>query len=635
MRLLFLSGLLLASAAFAEEARSVPDAVELAALYYYAEHGEQDRVEAEAARLRLKYPGFVVPADIHAPAAGQADESALWALYETDDFAGIEAEIGRRRAQDPAWAPSEDFSAKLARRKLRAEMTAAAARKDWAGVVAAAGGLDPESETEVDLVWMLIDAAAETGAKTVAETAYRGLLSREGAARLPDGQLVATLRKAVRDLPAEDLRRTLAGPGLPAAEIEPIERDLARREVAAFNADEARQAPLAEATLARLRTAPETADLSLLGWYGLKTGAPKTAEQWFRTALAGGRDAENAKGLYLSLAAQDRQDEAYGVAEAYLQELAGDPQFLMNALSVRFARPGEREIDAGTVTAYSNAILAAESAGHAEVLAWYAYNSRQYEAARAWFGKALDWESAPVRVKGLALSLLRLGDKAGSAALEEEYRGVYPAVWEEIGRIRPSKRNRAAAAETPAKAAADTGYLADFKAKRYGACVEKLAALETRGPLSADAQLIRGWCHLGLDRLSEARRAFEAALGNARTQPDAAYGAALTLLRGRLTDEAEAIVGLYPLTEKREREVRAEIYWQRARSAFDHKQYQRVLDALNARMALAAEPSDLSQLRGWAHYHLGNRREARAVFERLDMHLHDAAAARGIAATAR
>lgn len=630
MRLLFLSGLLFASAAVAGEARSVPDPVDLAALYYYAQHGQQDRVEAEAARLRLKYPDFVMPADLHAPAGGQADESALWTLYEADDFAGIDAEIGRRRAEDPAWAPSEDFSAKLARRKLRAGMTAAAARADWPGVVAAAGDFDPATETEVDLVWTLIDAAVETGAGTLAEAAYRGLLSREGAARLPDGELVTTLRKAVRDLPAGDLRQMLSGLGLPAAEAGPIERDLARREVADFNADAARQAPLAEATLARLREAPEAADLSLLGWYDLKTGAAASAEQRFRTALAGRRDAENAKGLYLSLAAQDRQDDAYGVARTHLQELAEDPQFLMNALSARFAEPGEREIDAGIVSAYSNAILAAASADHAEILAWYAYNSRQYDAAKAWFGKALDWESAPARVKGLALSLMRLGDKAGSAALEAEYRDIYPAVWAEIGKARPSGKG-GARAEKPAAA----GYLAAFKAKRYGACVEALAALEARDTLPADAQLVKGWCHFGLDRLVEARKAFEAALGDARTRPDAAYGAVLTLLRGRLTDEAEAVAGLYPLTQAQEREVRAEIHLQRARSAFDHKQYRRVLDALNARMALVAEPIDLSQLRGWAHYHLGNRREARAIFERLDMHLHDTAAAGGIAATAR
>jgi len=624
MRLLFLPGLLLASAAFAGQA---PDAVELAALYYYAQHDEQDRLEAEAARLRLKYPGFVVPADIHAPAGGQADESVLWALYEADDFAGIEAEIARRRAEDPAWAPSEDFAAKLSRRRLRAGMTAAAARQDWPAVVTAASGLDPATETEVDLVWTLIDAAAATGEKTLAEAAYRGLLSREGAARLPDGQLVTTLRKAVRDLPAEDLRRMLPGLGLPAAETGPVELDLARREIAAFNADGTGQAP-AEGTLARLRAAPEAGDLSLLGWYDLKTGAPATAEQWFRKALAGRRDTENAKGLYLSLAAQDRQDEAYDVARTHLQELGEDPPFLMNAFSARFGEPGQREIDADIVSAYSNAILAAASADHAEILAWYAYNSRQYAAAGAWFGKALDWESAPVRVKGLALSLIRLGDKAGSAALEAEYRDIYPAVWEEIGRIRPSGKSRAGAGKPAA-----TGYLADLKAKRYGACVEALAALEARSPLSADAQLARGWCHFGLGRLAEARKAFEAALGDARTRPDAAYGAALALLRGQLTDEAEAIAGLYPLAERQAREVRAEIYRQRARSAFDHKQYRRVLDALNARMALVAEPADLSQLRGWAHHHLGNRREARAVFERLDMHLHDAAAAGSIAAT--
>jgi hypothetical protein len=58
--------------------------------------------------------------------------------------------------------------------------------------------------------------------------------------------------------------------------------------------------------------------------------------------------------------------------------------------------------------------------------------------------------------------------------------------------------------------------------------------------------------------------------------------------------------------------------------AFDRKQYQKTLDALNARASLVAEPADLSQLRGWAYYHLGNKQVAKQVFQRLNDHLSDA-----------
>ncbi|MCT7665811.1 hypothetical protein [Shinella kummerowiae] len=651
MRVLFLSTLLAGSTALAPlvlaaDNKASPGEVELAALYYYAEQQQQDRLEAETNRLRQKYPDFVVPADVYSPAARQMDESALWALYEKNDFIGIEAEIGRRRMENPEWMPSEDFSGKLARRKQRVEMMAATARKDWMGVIEAAKTLDVATEAEVDLVWMLLDAYAETGAKDALTKVYRGLLFREGDKRLPDQQILTTLQKSTRDFSSEDVRKAmgvLAVSPILQANLQPVELDLTRKDIADFNADEKRQTPLAEDEVGKLRAVADKGarleDLSLLGWYDLKLKAPQNSERWFKAALANRRDEENAKGLYLSLAAQNKQDEAYAIAEDYIEEFSDDPEFLMNALSLRFSKPDQPDADVKTVTAYSNAILATSNADHAEILAWYAYNSRQYDASKAWFLKSLDWESAPVRIKGLALSLMRLGEKTDYAALEAEYRDIYPDIWAEIKIATPPKGRRSVAVETPiavstsakGSATGGNGYLAHFKAKRFSACIKDIANLEARGAVSADAMLIKGWCHLELNRIADARNAFEAALGNSRTQQDAAYGAALTLLRGRLTDDAEAMIAMYPLSEKREREVRAEIYWQRARSAFDHKQYQRVLDALNARASLVAEPADLSQLRGWAYYHLGNRSQAQAVFTRLNMHLYDPAAARGLA----
>lgn len=651
MRALFLSTLLAGSTMLVPLARAAdnkagPGEVELAALYYYAEQKQQDRLEAETNRLRQKYPDFVVPADVYSPAARQMDESTLWTLYEKNDFIGIQAEIGRRRSENPEWLPSEDFSGKLARRKQRVEMMAATARKDWMGVIGAAKGLDPASEQEIDLVWMLLDAYAETGAKDALTKVYRGLLFREGDKRLPDQQILTTLQKSTRDFSSEDVRKAmgvLAVSPMLQAGLQPVELDLTRKDIADFNADEKRQTPVAEDEVGKLRAVAEKGerleDLSLLGWYDLKLKAPQSSERWFKAALAKRRDEENAKGLYLSLAAQNKQEEAYAIAEDYISEFADDPEFLMNALSLRFSKPDQPDADVKTVTAYSNAILATSNADHAEILAWYAYNSRQYDASKAWFLKSLDWESAPVRVKGLALSLMRLGEKADYAALEAEYRDIYPDIWAEIKIATPPKGRRSVAVETPVavstsakgNATGGSGYLAHFKAKRFSACIKDIANLEARGTVSADAMLIKGWCHLEMNRIADARNAFEAALGNSRTQQDAAYGAALTLLRGRLTDDAEAMIAMYPLSEKREREVRAEIYWQRARSAFDHKQYQRVLDALNARASLVAEPADLSQLRGWAYYHLGNRSQAQAVFTRLNMHLYDPAAARGLA----
>ncbi|WP_075292548.1 hypothetical protein [Pararhizobium arenae] len=620
-----------------------PDEVELAALYYYADEGQQERVTAETERLRFKYPSFELPEDVFLPKAARGtDESSLWALYDKGDFTGIDAEMIRRKTATPDWEPTTDFSSKLARKKQRVLMTEAAGQKNWTGVINAGAAIDPASETEIDLLWTLIDAYAATGMKKQLADVYRGILLRSDEARLPDAVLVTTLQKAVRDFPAAEVKavidRLATTPSLQIA-LQPVSFDLLRKSVADFNADADQTKPLAEDVLAPLveatDKAPRSEDMALLGWYYLKIKQPAVAADWFQKALDKKADAENAKGLYLSLAGQNLEEEAYEVAARHLQDLSADPEFLMNALSLRFAKPDTAAIDEKIVASYSTTILQTLNADHAEILAWYAYNSKQYEASAAWFQKSLDWKPAAARVKGLALSYLRLSEKKDYAALQEKYAAAYPDIWAEIKVAVPPKGRQAADVTRP-RAVIQANYLRNFQAKRYGDCVADIMNLQARGQLTPDAALIGGWCYLSLDRLSEARASFGVALkSGGKAEADAAYGTALTLLRAKLTDDADAILATYQMTPARDREVRAEIYVQRARAAFDSKQYQKTLDALNARASLIAEPADLSQLRGWAYYHLGNRGVANQVFRRLSEHMADAGVARGLAATSR
>ncbi|WEZ84349.1 hypothetical protein P6U16_06845 [Rhizobium sp. 32-5/1] len=162
-------------------AQPVPDAVELAALYYYAEQKQDERVAAESARLRLKYPGFEMPQNLYQPqTARSADETLLWKLYQKNDFTGIDAEIIRLKSEAPDWTPTADFSAKLATKKQRVLMTEAAADKNWTGVIQAASAIDPATETEIDLLWLLIDTYSQTGMREPLASVYRGILLRKG-----------------------------------------------------------------------------------------------------------------------------------------------------------------------------------------------------------------------------------------------------------------------------------------------------------------------------------------------------------------------------------------------------------------------------------------------------------------------
>jgi tetratricopeptide (TPR) repeat protein len=657
-----------------------PDKVELAAIYYYAQQKQDQRVKAEYERLKAKYPDFQMPTDLYKPKVEREDERLLWALYDKNDLPGVEQEIARRKAADPSWTPTDDFAAKFARKKLRNAVTSFHKTRNWAAVIAAGAALNPETEKEVDLLWDMIDAYSATNNKDALGRYYRAILFRDPANALPKSAIVATIHKATRDFAPDDIRAVMAqfsaDPEIMAG-LSNVSVDLIRKEVADFNTDDSRKDTLPADDVNALRTAAggkdgSVSDFSLLGWYYLKVKDPAEAGAWFRRALEKEQDVDHAKGLYLALVQQNRQDEAYDLALKYHGALAADPVFLMNALAERFTKPSTGAIDAEAVKAYAGTILSTRNAPHAEILAWYAYNSGQYDAARAWFTKSFDWKPEAASLKGLALSAGQLGDRDALVSLYQQYGTKYPDIWADvhlnkggrrkapIARTNPIDRMQVGAVDQqstatrpdfltddrqpmrkPARRKAvmrddssssslpsdnASGYLS---AKRYGACVGALS-----GRLSPDASLTKAWCLLGLKRTTEARNAFSAALaGGGKTRADAAYGLALTLLRAKMTDDAQSTIALYPLTPARDKEIRLEIYWQKARSAFDHKQYQQTLNALNARLALTPEPTDMTQLRAWSHYNLGHIDEARQIFQRLATYTDDAGVRRGLAAT--
>lgn len=708
-----------------------PDEVELAALYYYADLKQEDRVTAEAERLRAKYPDFELPKDLYADRnRHKVDEAPLWELYKKDDFRGIEALVAKLKGENAGWEPSQDFQLKLHRRKLRLTLTDAYKTRDWVGMIAAANKINPQKEKDVDLLWMLIDAYREAKMEDQLIATYKAILFRPGKSRLPDALLVTTLQKATRDFEPGEVRSAMMSlwpnPSLITA-LKPINDDFIRQDVADFNNRSERQEPIVEKDIQRLRdlvaAKNDTSDMSLLGWYFLKLKQPKEAEPYFTKALALKQTPEFAKGLYLSLAQQKRDEEAYALAAAHLKELVDDPQFLMNALSLRFAKPELGEVDPKTVEAYSSTILKTKSADHAEILAWYAYNSMQFQAAEAWFVQAWNWEEEPNRLKGIALSFMHEGKRKEFAALRARFGDLYPDMWAEIlnpqplvqpmmpvmtiqppqiyaqqqamaqpviyrqpqvvaapdgqteqvvyqvasaspavpaarpivyqsapaaapamlpqpdpqmvysvpqttpfEQAAPQKAKPKKQANQKAQKASSGGYdyMAAYRAKDYSGCIEKLNAMAQSGGLTAEAMLIRGWAYLALYRTQEARQSFNAALkGTGRTRTDAAYGSALAALRVNLTDEAEAVITAYPLDAAKDREVRAEIYWQRARSAFDHQDFQTTLDALNARLKLVPESNNLTTLRAWAHYKLGDRYQARQIMAKLNMQITD------------
>lgn len=609
--------------------RQALDPVQTAALYYYAKQRQSERVDAEITRLQVLHPGFMPPKDLYtASQAAVPDETSLWEMFTADDFTRIDAEIIRRQAEDASWQPTPDFQGKLIRKKLRVRMSELAQAEDWLALLDMSVGIDPATETDVDLTWMRIDALSAVGDRDGLAHVFRGLLARDSSNRLSDEYLVVTLQKALKDFPASEIRILAASLWphqsdnyLPGA----LRLDIARKQIAEFNSTRD-AAAVSEVELgllsAEARKSRKAEDLSLLGWHDLKAEKPADAEKWFALAMQEAPGPEAAKGLYLSLYRQDDNKRAYDFAAAHLADLSDDPVFLMNVLSPRFGKPDKIALSEDVVRAYSTAILETSAADHAEILGWYAYNSRQFEAAEAWFKQSYGWEASADRVKGLALSLLRRGHKKDYAALKTQLGEIYPDIWAEISAA-PTPKGRKAASVGEPKAGVKTSYVRHLDAKDYSGCLREIDRLGQSATKPSIA-VVRGWCELGLKRFGEARSSFESAMaGSGQVKSDAVYGAGLSLLGARLTDEAEALISASPLSQGREQELRSEIYAQRARSSFDHKQYGRTLAALDARAPLVAETRDLTQMRAWAHYHLGQTDRAKAIFRQLNMVIRD------------
>lgn len=612
-----------------------PDA-DLSALYYYAKQRQHERVDLEIARLQVIYPGFIAPTDLYVTAQKLVpDEQPLWDLFAVDDFTGIDAEIVRRKTEDPKWVPTQDFSSKLARKKQRIQMMELARVEDWIGVVSVGQSIDPKTEADVDLVWTLIDAYSNLKENAPLIKAYKGLFFREPVHRLSDLHLLVTLQKSLRDFPAVEVRRVMTNLWTVPSRVPGIDKlriAMVRKSIADFNASEITMASVAKVDVQRLTdlavSEQNPADLSVLGWYHLKLEKPDKAQALFELVMKVEPNANNAKGMYLSLSRQGFDSQAYEFASTHLPNLSDDPIFLMNVLSPKFSKPKRGSITEDILVAYSTAILETSSANHSEILGWYAYNSRQFEAALAWFTKALEWEESEDRLKGLGLTQIRLGHKDQYLALKERYVDYYPGIWPEITSARPPKARKAVAVVKPKKNI-KTSYIKHFERKDYKSCLQELDRLSSKG-LTANAWLIRGWCYLAMSRTTEAQKAFAQAMNSTgKLKKDAVYGRALSMLRVRLTDDAEALVMSHSLSTKRQNELFSEIYYQRARSSFDYKQYARTITALDARAKIKTEPRDLTLMRGWAYHHLGYPNEANTIFRRLNMHIQDTKAAQG------
>ncbi|KMO36105.1 hypothetical protein VQ02_16125, partial [Methylobacterium variabile] len=417
------------------ETSRVPGMVDESALRYYASQKQTARMKAEIARLKRLYPGWTEPPDLDSLQPSPPEEAPLWDLFTAGRLQDLRAAITARHSLDPAWQPSEELGRKLRRAEFRASIQALAGKasdtRTLEEVVALyradPGALDP---ADVESIWTIADSLAATGASEDAFNLYKSVL--DGAADA--GARLATIQKAMAHIKMEQAERLIAmGRQDPAgnSEFDPIRLDITRARIAAFLHDEPAQTPtLADLTAfqAYARKVAEPSQTGLLGWYAYKRRQFREALEWFKQAIARGGDAMVAHGLAHTLRELNMMREAEEVAYAWRERFVGNELLFIDLLERKLTLANPPFIEPVRIERYARVVNATASGEGAQGLAWYAYNSCQFDAALEWFQRAVAWMPSESTVFGYALTLQRLKRQRPYLEVVNRYDGLFPKV---------------------------------------------------------------------------------------------------------------------------------------------------------------------------------------------------------------
>jgi tetratricopeptide (TPR) repeat protein len=411
---LALAALLLGVGAASAQGRSVDES----ALRFYASSGQAERAQAELRRLRALYPDWTPPDNIfEKTAAGGADEEDLWDLYAANRLQELQDAILARRAAEPGWEPSADLRGKVRVKLFRARVLGMARDGHYADIVRdlKTNGLRLDG-VDVETLWAVADAWRATRQNSQALDIYKTILRDNSEA----GPRLATVQKAIGALRMDEAEQLIAMGKKDASgksEFEPIALDIARARIAAFLHDERKDEVEAGdlkifADYAKSDKASKDPNQpALLGWYHYKLKAYAPALDWFKYSLEHGGDAMVAHGLAHSLRYLGMKREAEEVAYAWREPLVNNSILFIDILERDLTRPIPPYIEPERLSRYGEVTMQTASGEGAQALAWYAYNSCQYDVALQWFERAVAWHPKEPTVYGLALTLNRVNSE--------------------------------------------------------------------------------------------------------------------------------------------------------------------------------------------------------------------------------
>lgn len=368
--------------------------VDETALRYFAREGDTRRLNTEIARLRSLYPDWVPPDDpLKAAPIVDPQLDALWQLYSQGQFAAAHAAIVARQGKEPGWTPPKDLLDRLAVAETRERLVNASNAKQNMTVIELAT-VTPSLLTcgDVDVLWRVAEAFAQTDRLVRAQDAYRYILT---ACTDPHDRL-STMQKAMTQLPRAELEPLLAlgHTGSDGDEFHSIREGLARNAVVAAVNDNKASADPADlkllADIAKADGAP--ADALLLGGYFRGHNDPAQAEQWYRLAYQRQNSALAAEGLALALIGLKRSGEAEAILAPWHDANDGARKSYMAAIANLLAQQPPPMLAPDVLSRVVAAVAAQRDPASAQQLGWYAHFYRQEETAARWFTTALSWK---------------------------------------------------------------------------------------------------------------------------------------------------------------------------------------------------------------------------------------------------
>ena len=410
--------------AHAPAAPSQPDEV---ALRYYATQKQPERVEAEIRRLRRGFPNWQPPADLWTAEPAGADEEPYWALLNAGRFVDLRATLAARARTEPAWRPSRTLADALGRRELRIEALALAKATRWVDLARLGDRRRPEIDgADPELGWAVAEAMGRTERAPEAFALMRRVV--EFPTATPEQRRVTVLR-AMAFLPMADAERLAAL--CRAGDLDTIRIDRIRGRMSAVLHDEADIAVAADdlATFESYAEASQDANQpGLVAWYAFNRRDYPTALTWFKRAIAHGGDAMVAHGLAHTLRRLGLRREAEDVAYAWREPLVNNALLFIDLLEADLTKAVPPAIEPERLLRYAQVTAATASGEGAQALAWYAYNTCQFDTALTWFQRAMAWFPKEATAYGYALTLRRTHRQREFVEVVNRYDGLFPKV---------------------------------------------------------------------------------------------------------------------------------------------------------------------------------------------------------------